>query len=38
MDDDPRDTADGGFVEHLTKPVDVDTLLAAIGRVTDHSR
>jgi two-component system CheB/CheR fusion protein len=33
MDDDKRRSLDSGFVEHLTKPIDIDQLRAAVGRV-----
>lgn len=33
MEDDVRRSIEAGFVEHLTKPIDVEALQAAIGRV-----
>src|SRR5205085_11067862 len=33
MDDDRRQSEEAGFIEHLTKPVDVQKLEAAIERV-----
>ena len=33
MEEDVRRSIDAGFVEHLTKPIDIDMLLAAIKRV-----
>jgi DNA-binding response OmpR family regulator len=32
-EEDQRRSLDAGFAEHLTKPVDVDKLLAAVGRL-----
>lgn len=35
MEDDTRRSLEAGFAEHLTKPVDLQVLEAAIQRVSD---
>ncbi len=37
MDEDKRRSLDCGFVEHLTKPIDIEQLRAAVGRVMGSS-
>jgi CheY-like chemotaxis protein len=34
MDSDVQRSKEAGFFEHLTKPIDMDTLEAAIARAT----
>ena len=36
-DDDIRSNTEAGFTRHLTKPVDADQLLAAVGELAQHA-